>query len=415
MGARAYDLPPITTRARRPSFDLNLQRQVQNLIPQMPVMSPRGPSLQPGDMPDAQQPEGLFTPEDMSGARSRGLMGFGLSLLGDSGWHPKYGGPTLGSSIGRAGQAGLQAFDAAKANSLATRQQATQMRDAERLSKSRAMIAGKYPITPGMTSEQTIATLERMFAEFSAAGDHEMSGKIGEVLKSYGGNRAGAKTPQYEDFGGYKQMIDPATGQPTGPRIPLTVKPRDTSAPLSAAEQLHEQRMTARANALNSAWIRETARIAQASEQFGTLMANVDEAKGGNPLAQMSMVFSFMKTLDPTSVVRESEYATAENARGVPETIRNLWNRVKDGARLTPEQIDNMVVSGRNSAKTWKRKQSSFAKTYTARAKRRGVDPDDVISDYFDGMGLDDAPGSPTSVGGPSAAPANPAAPHFNF
>ncbi|MGI9494205.1 MAG: hypothetical protein ACR2QF_17580, partial [Geminicoccaceae bacterium] len=42
--------------------------------------------------------------------------------------------------------------------------------------------------------------------------------------------------------------------------------------------------------------------------------------------------------LDPTSVVRESEQATAANAAGVPEQIRTLWNRVLVGERLAPEQ-----------------------------------------------------------------------------
>lgn len=173
--------------------------------------------------------------------------------------------------------------------------------------------------------------------------------------------------------------------------------------------------MIARANQLQSAWIRETNRVAQAAEQYGTFTSNIDEAKSGNPLAQIALVFSFMKTLDPTSVVRESEYATAENARGVPETVRNMWNKVKDGARLTGEQIDNMSVAGRNTAKTWKRKQASFAKTYTARAKRRGVDPDDVVFDFFDGMGLDDDATSPTSAAPGRAPSANPAAQFFNF
>lgn len=411
MGARAYDLPPITTRARRPSFNLSLRPQVQDFTPPVPVMSPLP---MPGMPQPAQPPEGmsLFSDEDMRGARARGLMGFGLSLLGDSGWHPKYGGPTLTSSIGKAGAAGLDAFDSAKANALATRAQGMQLRDAERLSKSRAAIMQKYPISPNMTSEQTISTLERMFAEFSAAGDHEMSGKIGEVLKSYGGNRAGAKVPQWEDFGGYKQRTNPLTGEPMGDPVTKTPSPRDPNAP-SGAEQLREQRMIARANALQSAWTRETNRIAQAAEQFGTLMSNVDEAKTGNPMAQIALVFAYMKTLDPTSVVRETEYATVENARGIPEHVRNLWNRVKDGARLTSEQIDNMTVSGRNTAKTWKRKQNSFAKTYAARAKRRGVDPEDVVFDFFDGMGLDDDNSGPRPTG--TRPPGSAAEPFFNF
>ncbi len=56
------------------------------------------------------------------------------------------------------------------------------------------------------------------------------------------------------------------------------------------------------------------------------------------PPQDMSAIFSFMKILDPGSTVREGEYATAQNARGIPATISNLYNQVTQGVKLTPEQ-----------------------------------------------------------------------------
>jgi len=38
--------------------------------------------------------------------------------------------------------------------------------------------------------------------------------------------------------------------------------------------------------------------------------------------------------LDPGSVVRESEFATAQNAAGVPDQVRNMYNKVLSGTRL---------------------------------------------------------------------------------
>lgn len=49
-------------------------------------------------------------------------------------------------------------------------------------------------------------------------------------------------------------------------------------------------------------------------------------------------VFSWMKILDPGSTVREGEYATAKNARGVPDKILSWYNQVRTGQILTPEQ-----------------------------------------------------------------------------
>lgn len=48
-------------------------------------------------------------------------------------------------------------------------------------------------------------------------------------------------------------------------------------------------------------------------------------------------VFSFMKMLDPQSVMREGEFASSENAAGVPSRIQLLYNSLLSGDRLTPE------------------------------------------------------------------------------
>lgn len=75
----------------------------------------------------------------------------------------------------------------------------------------------------------------------------------------------------------------------------------------------------------------------------------LQEASLGGPSAakDLSLIFGYMKLLDPTSVVRESEQASASNAAGVPERIRNIWNRTLTGQRLTPEQRLDFISSGR--------------------------------------------------------------------
>jgi len=66
--------------------------------------------------------------------------------------------------------------------------------------------------------------------------------------------------------------------------------------------------------------------------------------------ASIAMVFKFMKALDPTSVVREGEFATAENSAGIPEALRNTYNKLAKGGRLGPEQIDQFVFTAKNLA-----------------------------------------------------------------
>lgn len=57
-----------------------------------------------------------------------------------------------------------------------------------------------------------------------------------------------------------------------------------------------------------------------------------------NAMGDISMIYNYMKTLDPASTVREGEAATVQNAAGVPDRIRSYWNVVMSGQRLTEAQ-----------------------------------------------------------------------------
>ncbi len=69
---------------------------------------------------------------------------------------------------------------------------------------------------------------------------------------------------------------------------------------------------------------------------YGRVLSSEDSAVG-----DLSLIFGYMKMLDPGSVVREGEFATAQNAAGVPERIMNIYNKVATGQRLSPSQRDS--------------------------------------------------------------------------
>lgn len=70
-------------------------------------------------------------------------------------------------------------------------------------------------------------------------------------------------------------------------------------------------------------------------------LQKLGEIKSGP--AAIAIVFKFMKALDPTSVVRESEFATAENSAGVPEGVANFYNKLVSGERLGDAQIEAFI------------------------------------------------------------------------
>lgn len=69
------------------------------------------------------------------------------------------------------------------------------------------------------------------------------------------------------------------------------------------------------------------------TEAYRRLKGSNNDAAG-----DLSLIFSYMKMLDPGSVVREGEFATAQNAAGVPDRIANVYNRILRGERLTEGQ-----------------------------------------------------------------------------
>lgn len=62
-----------------------------------------------------------------------------------------------------------------------------------------------------------------------------------------------------------------------------------------------------------------------------------------NAQGDMSLIFGFMKLLDPGSTVREGEFASAEQATGVPGRIVNLYNRALEGTRLGDDQRSGFI------------------------------------------------------------------------
>lgn len=70
----------------------------------------------------------------------------------------------------------------------------------------------------------------------------------------------------------------------------------------------------------------------------------------GSGPASIAAVFKFMKALDPTSVVREGEFATAENSAGIPEGISNFYNRMIRGERLGDTQFKQFVDTAKGLA-----------------------------------------------------------------
>jgi hypothetical protein len=104
----------------------------------------------------------------------------------------------------------------------------------------------------------------------------------------------------------------------------------------------------------------------------------------------LSLIFAYMKMLDPNSSVRETEYANAQNAAGVPDQVRNLWNRAQKGERLNPAQRADFLRQAQAQADGQREILRGVVGRYSEIATRNKMNPKDVVYDPFEAEGDDD-------------------------
>lgn len=105
------------------------------------------------------------------------------------------------------------------------------------------------------------------------------------------------------------------------------------------------------------------------------------QASGDNAAGDIALIFNFMKMLDPGSVVRESEFATAQNAAGVPERVRNAFNRALEGTRLTPNQREQFLGEAEQQMAAAKFRRSENLAGMERVITNRGLTRENVIFD----------------------------------
>lgn len=107
-----------------------------------------------------------------------------------------------------------------------------------------------------------------------------------------------------------------------------------------------------------------------------------------NPSAagDIALVFSFMHVIEPESIVREGEFATAANAAGVPERVRNMYNKLLAGERLSPEQRRDFSNQASNIFRAKLNLQTQLEDKFRGISRRSGFDPANTVVDYVGDM-----------------------------
>ncbi len=99
------------------------------------------------------------------------------------------------------------------------------------------------------------------------------------------------------------------------------------------------------------------------------------QSTSDTPQGDISLIYAFMKMLDPTSVVREGEFATAEQTAGIPQQIINQYNKALKGSRLSSEQRRGYISEASRVFQTYQERQAPIDAYYQGLAQRYGIDP----------------------------------------
>lgn len=196
---------------------------------------------------------------------------------------------------------------------------------------------------------------------------------------------------EFRDGGGAVLGLDKFTGD-VRKKLGKTASPEA----LMTNERLRDQNLTAReANAIASQGKVITASTALRKEfddlpevknykqALPAYTSIVDAAKRNSPQSDINLVYGIAKLYDPTSVVREGEYATVANSPNIPDRIKGLAQYLTGGGKLTQNVKNQIVQEAASRIGSYEKEFQSARNNYSTIAARSGADPSLLFPSEF--------------------------------
>ena len=176
--------------------------------------------------------------------------------------------------------------------------------------------------------------------------------------------------------------------------IPKKMTPDQTARLVIEKDQKTKgdtERISARAKSMRQEFNQITSSMRDVALSYGKIKSaekaandQTGERKGA---ADIALIFNYMKLLDPGSVVREGEFATARNAGGIPDRVVAIYNGLVKGDILSKEVRTSFVAAAEEVLKPYRDQFHATKIRYSNLAKSEGVEPDRVVmNDPFSGL-----------------------------
>jgi hypothetical protein len=305
----------------------------------------------------------------------------GASLLADSGARPQGTAPGFMQSVGRAIQAGQGTYQGAQQGMLGQRAAEQQMQLAQqqldagkaseaqraRLQQVRQSIIAEHPLPADVGG--MAKWVEAVLPKFMAEGDEEYVQRLSAIRSTLGNGQAQQKEPgQWVEVTGPdgKPMTRYVTASEAGQGLPVYEKPqRDTNEELT----------------VNSRILREEGLEKNYEKRVEGVQSTVDAYLGAVQAAKMGgsgdlqILYSFIRALDPNSVVREGEVALARQSASVWSNAHILKSKLEtQGGTLSPVQREQMLELMKQMVELKAERARAAYKNAQSRSQRFGLD-----------------------------------------
>lgn len=172
----------------------------------------------------------------------------------------------------------------------------------------------------------------------------------------------------------------PSQGSGGGPRVVSAAQaPQETPAQQAAAasRNFSQERQLRQEFGSNPA-VKTLAAVRPQVQIIGQIARRAAAGEQISAADDLALIFSYMKMLDPGSVVREGEFANAQNTAGIPERIVNAYNNALRGTRLTDRQRGEFFRSATGVMNAYQKDYDSAVGRTRELAGSYGLDADRI-------------------------------------
>jgi hypothetical protein len=148
-------------------------------------------------------------------------------------------------------------------------------------------------------------------------------------------------------------------------------------------QEATESRQAKEADSLRDDFSKQAGEFIKVRDAYARVLAS---AKNPTASGDLALIFNYMKMLDPGSVVRESEFATAARAGSFGDRVQAAVEGVSKGTRLSETMRGDFVDRSKKLFATALEQQESLETQFKAMAQRRNLDVERAVPDYVMGL-----------------------------